>query len=173
VIRVVLHNNLISFGSPASTAFRSASRLTAVALTHTGNITSVAFSSDGNQIVSGSFDQSVRLWDAKTGKQLRELQGHTDPVTSVAFLPDGNQIVSGSSDQSVRIWANLNLDALWVIEEDGWILMGAEKLVWVLSTVCNILLRPHNTLILSRNGSAIISFTQCKFGPLWHECYTP
>ena len=35
MIRVVLHNNLIPFGSPASTAFRSASRPTAVALTHT------------------------------------------------------------------------------------------------------------------------------------------
>jgi WD40 repeat protein len=40
--------------------------------------------------------QSVRVWDAKTGEQLRELQGHTDYVTSVSFSPDGERIVSGS-----------------------------------------------------------------------------
>jgi WD40 repeat protein len=49
-------------------------------------------------------DKSVRVWDAKTGEQLRELQGHTDWVTSVAFSPDGNRIVSGSYDKSVRVW---------------------------------------------------------------------
>ena len=140
---------------------------------HTESVTSVAFSPDGNRIVSGSYDESVRVWGAKTGEHLRELQGHTDWVTSVAFSPDGTRIVSGSHDKSVRVWTNLNLDALWVMGEHGWILSGAERLVWVPSTVCNVLLRPHNSLVLSRNGSATISFTQCKFGPLWHECYTP
>jgi WD40 repeat protein len=62
------------------------------------------FSPDGNQIVSGSWDNSVRVWDAKTGEQLRELQGHTKMVNSVVFLPDGNQIISGASDKSVRVW---------------------------------------------------------------------
>jgi WD40 repeat protein len=74
------------------------------ARTHTDYVTSVAFSPDGNRIVSGSDDKSVRVWDAKTGEQLRELQGHTDSVTSVAFSPDGNRIVSGSDDKSVRVW---------------------------------------------------------------------
>ena len=136
-------------------------------------VNSISFSPHGNRIVSGSDDKSVRVWDAKTGEQLRELQGHTGNVSSVRFSPDGNQIVSGSNDASVRVWANLNLDAPWVLAEDGWIISGAERLVWVPSTVCNVLLRPHNILILSQNGSAKISFTQCKFGPLWHECYTP
>jgi WD40 repeat protein len=63
----------------------------------TSSITCVAFSPDGNQIVSGSSDNSVQVWDAKTGKQLKELRGHTDHVTSVAFSPDGDQIVSGST----------------------------------------------------------------------------
>jgi len=139
---------------------------------HTSGVNSVAFSPNGNQIVSGSSDHSVRVWDTKTSKQLRELQGHAHAVTSVAFSPDGNQIVSGSYDQSVRVWANLNLDVWWVMDEDGWILSDAKRLVWVPSTVCNVLLRPHNMFILSRNGFATISFAQCKFGPFWHECYT-
>src|SRR6266567_2116199 len=64
----------------------------------------IALSRNGDQIVTGSNDQSVRVWDAKTGKQLRELQGHTSSVNSVAFSSNGNQIVSGSDDQSVWVW---------------------------------------------------------------------
>ena len=71
---------------------------------HTGRVTSVAFSSDETRIVSGSYDQSVRVWDASTGAELMALNGHTDWVTSVAFSSDGTRIVSGSSDQSVRVW---------------------------------------------------------------------
>ena len=69
-----------------------------------GGIHCIALSGNGDLIVSGSVDDSVQVWDAKTGEQLRELQGHTSSVTSVAFSPDGNQIVSGSRDQSVRVW---------------------------------------------------------------------
>jgi len=65
---------------------------------------SVAFSPDGKQIVSGSDDKTVRLWDSASGKVLRELQGHTDWVSSVAFSRDGKQIVSGSDDKTVRVW---------------------------------------------------------------------
>ena len=53
---------------------------------------SVAFSLDGNRIVSGSFDRTIRLWNAKTGKQLRPLlEGHEDEVKSVAFSDCGMQ----------------------------------------------------------------------------------
>ncbi|KAJ6564303.1 WD40-repeat-containing domain protein, partial [Mycena capillaripes] len=72
---------------------------------HTNWVTSVAFSPDGKRIVSGSYDHTVRIWDAETGAALREpLEGHTNSVTSVAFSPDGNRIVSGSYDATVRIW---------------------------------------------------------------------
>ncbi len=141
---------------------------------HNGEVYSVAFSPDGNQIVYGSSDKSVWVWDAKMGEQLKKLQGHTDLVTSVAFSPDGNRIISGSQDGSVRVWDNLNLDTSWNIKEDGWILSSEEfRLVWVPSTICNVLLCPHNTLVLSQKGSAKISFAQCKLGTSWHKCYTP
>jgi WD40 repeat protein len=64
----------------------------------------VAFSPDGQLIVSGAGDGSVRVWDALSGQQRACLQGHTNPVTSVAFSPDGQLIVSGSLDQTVRVW---------------------------------------------------------------------
>jgi WD40 repeat protein len=65
---------------------------------------SVAFSHDGTRVVSGSDDQSVRIWDASTGKEVQKLDGHTSRVCSVAFSHDGTRIVSGSDDQSMRIW---------------------------------------------------------------------
>jgi WD40 repeat protein len=56
------------------------------------------------QIVSGSNDHSVRVWDASTGAEVKVLKGHTGWVNSVAFSSNRMQIVSGSNDQSVRVW---------------------------------------------------------------------
>ncbi|KAH8760811.1 WD40-repeat-containing domain protein [Hyaloscypha finlandica] len=69
-----------------------------------GCVTSVAFSPDGKQVVSGSQDYTVRLWDIVTGAALYTLKGHSDYVRSVAFSPNGEQVVSGADDKTVRLW---------------------------------------------------------------------
>ncbi|KAG6332656.1 hypothetical protein ID866_6432 [Astraeus odoratus] len=67
-------------------------------LGHALGVRSVAFSLDGTRIVSGSDDQTVRVWDAERGVQIGSpLQGHVSWVTSVAFSPDGTKI-------TVRMW---------------------------------------------------------------------
>ena len=72
---------------------------------HTDWVHSVAFSPDGARIASGSYDSTVRLWDAKTGAAIGEpLQGHTRHVCSVAFSPDGARIASGSGDTTIQLW---------------------------------------------------------------------
>jgi WD40 repeat protein len=71
---------------------------------HTSSVSSVAFSPDGKQILSGSWDSTIRLWDVATGREIRTFSGHTSSVISVAFSPDGKQILSGSTDSTIRLW---------------------------------------------------------------------
>jgi WD40 repeat protein len=71
---------------------------------HKGAVTAVAFSPDDRLIASGSADNSVKLWDAATGKELRSLEGHQACVTGVAFSPDGQSMVTASADRTVRVW---------------------------------------------------------------------
>ena len=71
---------------------------------HAGHVSSVAFSPDGQRLASGSHDQTVRIWDCATGKELFALNGHAGLVWSVAFSPDGQRLASGSHDQTVKIW---------------------------------------------------------------------
>jgi WD40 repeat protein len=71
-------------------------------LPHPIPVNSVAVSSDGTRVVSGSADNSIRIWNASTGEIEQVLEGHTNAVMSVAF--SRTCIVSGSRDKSVRIW---------------------------------------------------------------------
>lgn len=75
-----------------------------VQLGHAGDVTSVAFSSDGQYILSGGKDNTVKLWDVSTGKEIRTFRGHSGWVCSLAFTPDGRYAVSGSSDKTIKIW---------------------------------------------------------------------
>ncbi|KAF9460308.1 WD40-repeat-containing domain protein [Collybia nuda] len=73
---------------------------------HAHVVQSVAISSDGKNIVSGSYDKTIRLWDVETGIAVKDaFKGHTSRVKSVAFSPDGNYVVSGSNDNTVRLWS--------------------------------------------------------------------
>src|SRR3990170_8797570 len=56
------------------------------------------------RIVSGSSDNSIKIWNAETGELIRTLLGHTNSVWSVCFSSDNKQIVSGSCDRSIKIW---------------------------------------------------------------------
>jgi WD40 repeat protein len=74
-------------------------------LTHgPSGVTSVAISPDGRYALTGSVDATIRLWDLRTGTQVRVFFGHTNSVMSVTFGPDGTNILSGSADTSVRLW---------------------------------------------------------------------
>jgi WD40 repeat protein len=73
-------------------------------------VSSVAFSPDGRWAAScggdpDGNDPTIRLWDVKTGKEVRRLKGHTAKVWGVAFAPaDPKRILSCSEDKTVRLW---------------------------------------------------------------------
>ena len=71
---------------------------------HKGWIFSVAFSPDGQRLVTGSSDSTGKVWDAASGRELLTLEGHNDTVWSVAFSPDGRRIVTGSADRTAKVW---------------------------------------------------------------------
>jgi hypothetical protein len=68
-------------------------------------VLSLAFSPGGRLLVSGSWDETVRLWDTEAGRELVCLRGHRDRVWNVAFSPDGRHIISRSADGTLRVWA--------------------------------------------------------------------
>src|ERR1051326_6963882 len=108
--------------------YGATARLGTVRFRH--DATCVAYSPDGKMIASGGADNQIRLFDAKTGKEIRTLEGHQvrtykvpkqlnnandllvenvgkGSVTAVAFSPDGKTLASGGWDDMVRLW-NVN-----------------------------------------------------------------
>src|SRR6266550_1252400 len=71
---------------------------------HSGQVLSIAFTSDSKLMASGSVDKTIVLWDPATGNELRALKGHTGTVDAVAFSPDDKQLASGSADNTIKIW---------------------------------------------------------------------
>jgi WD40 repeat protein len=59
---------------------------------------------DGVTVVSGSHDNTLRIWDTETGKCVRSVEGHTKAVRSVATLADGMSFVSSSEDSNLLLW---------------------------------------------------------------------
>ena len=83
---------------------------------HTDEIRSVAISTDGTRIVSGSNDRTVKVWDAQTGQETFSLKGHLGKVTSVAFAADCKQIVSGSGDSTVIVWDTMKGQETFILK---------------------------------------------------------
>ncbi|MBC1305741.1 protein kinase domain-containing protein, partial [Trichormus variabilis] len=71
---------------------------------HSNWVSSVTFSSDGNMVISGSYDTTIKIWNLTTEKQICTLTGHTDSVLSIAISPNDKIIASGSSDKTIKLW---------------------------------------------------------------------
>ncbi len=65
----------------------------------------IALSPDGTRLATGARDRMVRIWDTRTGWQVREpLRGHTDWVQGLAYSPDGKLLASAGNDRTLRFW---------------------------------------------------------------------
>ncbi len=73
----------------------------------------------------------MKLWDVRTGRELKSLKGHTDSVRYVGFSPDGRRIVSGSDDNSMRLWdplTGVELALLSSMKDSGWVVVDPDGL---------------------------------------------
>jgi WD40 repeat protein len=71
---------------------------------HNHWVNAVAITPDGKQMVSAADDQTLKVWDLRTGQELHTLRGHSNAVHAVAITPDGEQAVSASADQTLKVW---------------------------------------------------------------------
>lgn len=85
---------------------------------HSGFVSDVALSNNGEYVVSSSWDKSLRLWNLKSGESVAKFLGHTKDVLSVAFSPDNRQIVSGGRDNVLKMW-NVKGECMYTNTADG------------------------------------------------------
>ena len=122
IYEISLWNNTIAIGS----AHRDIIILdvitgsqTTILSGHTAEACSVVFSSDGGSLVSGGFDQIVKLWDMQTGGTIKSFSGHTKLVSSVSISVNNATIASGSHDGTIRLWDTQSGECSCVIEQPG------------------------------------------------------
>ena len=71
---------------------------------HQDTVRVVAITPDGQTMVSGSYDKTIRLWELPSGKLLCTISGHTHRITSLDISPDGKLLVSSSYDRTIKLW---------------------------------------------------------------------
>ncbi|MBW3542767.1 MAG: WD40 repeat domain-containing protein [Planctomycetes bacterium] len=67
-------------------------------------VASAFFSPDGRYVVTASWDNSARIWDTQSGKDILKLEGHQGQVNTAGFSTDGSRILTASDDGTVRLW---------------------------------------------------------------------
>lgn len=100
------------------------------------SIYSLAMNQSGTVIVSGSPENTLRVWDPRTCNRLMKLKGHTENVKALVVSPDGKEVVSGSSDGTIKLW-NLGeqrcIQTLHVHSEGVWALLTTDTFSHVIS----------------------------------------
>ncbi len=84
---------------------------------HNASVLSIAFSRDGQRVVTACEDGKVRIFSVPDWKPLQTLTGHNGPVHWADFSPDGRLIASAGEDRTLRIWSAADGRLLQTLEE--------------------------------------------------------
>jgi WD40 repeat protein len=85
---------------------------------HQGPVHSVAFSPDGKWILTASRDRTARVWDATSGKLVRELR-HDGPLHCAVFSPDAKVVATGGEGLGVRLWGTVRGEIVRQLKHPG------------------------------------------------------
>jgi len=120
---------------------------------HSEPVTSVAFSPDGQTLASGSWDETIKLWNPVSGECVKTFTGHTKAAQSVVISPDGKILASGSEDNTVKLW---NLESGECLKT----LSGHSN------SVNSVVFSPDGKIVASGSGDATIKL----WNPVTGKC---
>jgi 5'-methylthioadenosine/S-adenosylhomocysteine nucleosidase len=157
---------------------------------HTGPVTAISLSPDGNHVVSGSgtWDSTVREWDLTTGQEIRALQSYISPIRAICLIADGKRAILGLKDGAIKVWdmatnqiemtlyghygpvnaISLTLDGLRVVSGSS----DRSLKVWDLATGQDIVilqghLGPVKAVCLTPDGQRAVSGSKDKMLKVW------
>jgi WD40 repeat protein len=146
---------------------------------HTGSVNSVAFSPDGQQIVSGSDDQTIHMWNMNSSSR-DMVVGHMPLVSSVGFPSDCQQIISSkdkpiymldSVTKSLITITQVNFTDQSVIDDDGWICGNkGELLMWIPPLHRTGLHRPSTIWVVGKHETRL-DLSKFVHGRSWMRCF--
>ena len=152
------------------------------------SVKSVVYSPDGRYLASGSGDDTIKIWEVATGKELRTLTGHSSLVSSVVYSPDGRYLAGGSWDNTIKIWEvatgkelrTLNGHSDWVesvvYSPDGRYLASGDSFgtikIWQVATGTELrnltgYYLPVNSVVYSPDGRYLASGGDDKTIKIW------
>ncbi|MEQ9669771.1 protein kinase domain-containing protein [Coleofasciculus sp. G2-EDA-02] len=173
---------------PAEIAAYQAIELVQTINANASYINYLIISPDGETLVSGNADKTIRLWHLKSGQEIRKITGYAKPINYFAINSDGDKIVTGSGEKIIQVWDFATQEKIktltghssfvnyLVISPDGKTLVSgsADKTIkfWDLATGQEIrTLTGHsssvNYLVISPDGKTLVSGSADKTIKLW------